>query len=82
MNQSMTSAQLETKLSIFFSLGLSFIANYQTPKERTFLLRNALHRADAEAFAAELGFGCFPGFLLYHSFPSLRQQHKMTHQAG
>lgn len=51
----MTSALLETKLSIFFSLGLSFVANDQTPKERTFLLKNVLRRADPEAFATELG---------------------------
>lgn len=56
MNQSMTSSQLETKLSIFFSLGLSFVANDQTPKEKAFLLKNVLSQADPElGLAASLG---------------------------
>lgn len=62
MNQSMTPAQLGTKLSISSSSGLSFAANDQTPKERTYLLKNVLSQADPEAFATQLGLAASLGY--------------------
>lgn len=50
MNQSMTPAQLETQLSIFAILELSFVANDQTPKEITFLLKSVVSLQQNQAW--------------------------------